>query len=265
MSNIAEKFSQIRRNNKKGFIPFIMAGDPDLETTFELILKLAKLDSTVIEVGFPFSDPMADGPVIQLSAQRALENSEITIAKVFDLISQLRKKTDVPIVLFGYLNPFLQFGIDKLRRCAKNAGVDGFLITDIVNKEFVEISKLFAENDIDLISLIAPTTDNIRLEKITNSARGFLYAISRTGVTGTRNSLSNEAKKLVDRARYFTNLPIAVGFGVSTHQHIKEVLKYADAAVVGSAIVSVIEKSKNEDTVRAVDRFVSELLKDNGN
>lgn len=260
MSRIAEKFKQIKNENKKGFIPFITAGDPDLEATYELILKLADCNSTVIELGVPFTDPMADGPIIQLSAQRALENDEITIAKIFDVVRQVRQKTDVPIVLFGYLNPFMQFGIDNLRDEAKNVGVDGFLITDIIGDEFIEMSDNFAKSDIDMISLLAPTTNNERLAKITRAARGFVYAISRAGVTGTRDDLSNEAKKLVERARKVTDLPIAVGFGVSTNQHVTEVLKYADAAVVGSAIVSVIEKSSKDEVVENVGEFVGGLL-----
>ena len=260
MSRIAEKFKQIKSENKKGFIPFITAGDPDLEKTYELISKLAELDSTVIELGVPFTDPMADGPVIQLSAQRALKNGEITIAKIFDVVKQVRKKTDVPIVLFGYLNPFMQFGIDKLRVEAKKSQVDGFLITDIIGDEFTEMSDNFAQSDIDLISLLAPTTNDERLAKITGAARGFVYAISRAGVTGTHDDLSNEAKKLVERARKVTDLPIAVGFGISTNSHVNEVLEYADAAVVGSAIVSVIEKSEKEKTVKNVGEFVGDLL-----
>ena len=260
MSKIAEKFKQIKNENKKGFIPFITAGDPDLETTYELILKLAELDSTVIELGVPFTDPMADGPIIQLSAQRALENDEITIAKIFNVVRQVRKKTDVPIVLFGYLNPFMQFGIDKLRLEAKHVGVDGFLITDIIGDEFAQMSDNFAQSDIDLISLLAPTTNDVRLAKITSTARGFVYAISRTGVTGTRGDLSNAAKELVERARKVTDLPIAVGFGVSTNEHVMEVLEYADAAVVGSAIVSVIENSEKEEVVKNVGKFVGGLL-----
>lgn len=260
MSKIAEKFEQIKTENKKGFIPFITAGDPDLETTYELMLKLAECDSTVIELGVPFTDPMADGPIIQLSAQRALDNDEITIAKILDVVSEVRKKTNVPIVLFGYLNPFIQFGVDKLRIESKRVGVDGFLITDIIGDEFVEMSNNFAQSEIDLISLLAPTTNDERISKITNSARGFVYAISRAGVTGTRNDLSNQAKKLVERTRKVTDLPIAVGFGVSTNEHVTEVLEYADAAVVGSAIVSVIEKSEGEKVVENVGEFVGGLL-----
>ena len=262
MSKIAEKFEQKKSDQKKGFIPFITAGDPDLETTYELILKLAELDSTVIELGVPFSDPMADGPIIQLSSQRALKNGEINIAEVLDVVSQARQKTDVPIVLFGYLNPFLQYGIDKLRKDAKNAGVDGFLITDIIGDEFIEMSEKFAEFDMDLISLVAPTTNDERLEKITQAARGFVYAISRAGITGTRDEMSNAAQELVSRTRRFTDLPIAVGFGVSSNEHVNEVLRYADAAVVGSAIVSVIENSEKEKTVENVGKFVSQLLAD---
>lgn len=262
MSRIAEKFEQIKNENKKGFIPFITAGDPDLETTYELILKLAEMDSTVIELGVPFTDPMADGPIIQLSAQRALENDEITITKIFDVVREVRKKTDVPIVLFGYLNPFMQFGIDKLKVEAKNVGVDGFLITDIIGDEFVEMSDNFSQSDIDMISLLAPTTNDERLAKITKAARGFVYAISRAGVTGTRTDMSNSAKDLVERTRKVTDLPIAVGFGVSTNEHVSEVLEYADAAVVGSAIVSVIETSSKDEVVENVGEFVGKLIAD---
>jgi len=260
MSRIAEKFEQIESEDTKGFIPFITAGDPNLETTYDLILKLAELDSTVIELGVPFTDPMADGPIIQLSAQRALDNEEVTIAKIFDVVRQVRKTTDVPIVLFGYLNPFMQFGIDKLRVEAKNVGVDGFLITDIIGDEFIEMSDNFAQSDIDMISLLAPTTNDERIAKITSAARGFVYAISRAGVTGTRTDMSNSAKELVARTRKVTDLPVAVGFGVSTNEHVTEVLEYADAAVVGSAIVSVIEKSGKEEVVKNVDDFVGGLL-----
>ncbi|MEZ5347301.1 MAG: tryptophan synthase subunit alpha [Pyrinomonadaceae bacterium] len=260
MSRIREKFGQVKRSDKKGFIPFITAGDPDLETTYNLILKLADLDSTVIELGVPFTDPMADGPVIQLSSQRALKNGEITIAKILDLVSAIRKKTDVPIVLFGYLNPFLQYGIRKLRDDAKQSGADGFLITDVIGKEFSEISASFAESDIDLISLVTPTTTDERLAAIARSARGFIYAVSRAGVTGTRNDLSSTAMALVRRTRKFSDLPVAVGFGVSTNEHVRKVWKYADAAVVGSAIVDRIHGSRNSpDLVGEIGDFVSGL------
>jgi tryptophan synthase alpha chain len=261
MSRIGEKFKQIKEDKTKGFIPFITAGDPDLGKTYDLILKLAELDSTVIELGVPFSDPMADGPIIQLSSQRALENEEITIGMILNLISEVRNKTDVPIVLFGYLNPFLQFGIDNLRREAKVSGVDGFLITDIIGDEFIEMAGNFSKSEIDLISLVAPTTNDERLKNITKVARGFIYAISRAGVTGTRSELSTDARNLVERTRNFTDLPVAVGFGISNKKHINEVLSYADAAVVGSAIVSVIEKSEKDSIVDNVGNFVSEILK----
>jgi tryptophan synthase alpha chain len=260
MSRIAEKFGRLRTANQKGFIPFITAGDPDLETTFELLLKLAELDATVIELGVPFSDPMADGPVIQRSAQRALENKETSLAAILDLVAQVRRKTEVPLVLFGYLNPFLQFGIERLRTEANNSGVDGFLMTDIIGEEFETMAEYFAESEIDQISLVAPTTNDRRLEQILKAARGFVYAVSRAGVTGTRNELSFEAARLVERTRLFTDLPIAVGFGVSTNAQIRQVWKYADAAVVGSAIVSVIETSEKATLVEDVAIFVKNLL-----
>ncbi len=260
MGKISEKFKQVKEKNKKGFIPFITAGDPDLETTYDLILKFAELDSTVVELGVPFSDPMADGPAIQRSSHRALVNNGVTVSMVLDLVSELRRETDVPIILFGYLNPFLRFGVDHLSLEAKKAGVDGFLVTDVVGNEFEQMAKNFARHNLDLISLVAPTTTDKRLKDITKAASGFVYAISQAGVTGTRTDFRNEAQKLVARAKKFTDLPVAVGFGVSTNEHIKEISKYADAAVVGSAIVSVIEKSKKEEVVNNVGNFCQELL-----
>lgn len=258
MSRIAERFETMHRDGRKGFIPFVTAGDPDLATSLSIILKLAELGADVIELGVPFSDPMADGPTIQRSSQRALEGST-RLSDVIDLAAEFRLRSDVPLVLFSYLNPILRFGTERFAIAAQKAGIEGVLFTDVIESEAAALSMKFAEHDTDLISLIAPTTTDERLEAICSNARGFIYAVSRAGVTGARESTSDAAEILVNRARRFTNLPIAVGFGISTQEQITDVWRYADAAVVGSAIITEIEKRPG-DAVAAVDSFVRALL-----
>ena len=257
MSRIAAKFTELKSTNRKGFIPFVTVGDPDLETSLSIVLKLAELGADVIELGVPFSDPMADGPTIQRSSERALKNG-VTLKNVLKLASEVRKQSDVPLALFSYFNPILRFGLDDFEKVAAESGIDGVLLTDVIEDEAAKISKRFAACDIDLVSLIAPTTTNERLKAICENARGFIYAVSRAGVTGAQESTSSTAEQLVLRARQFTDLPIAVGFGISTALQITEVWQYADAAVVGSAIVAEIEKA--EEPVTAVERFVRQLL-----
>lgn len=260
MSMIAQKFEELRATGKKGFIPFVSAGDPDLETSLKMVLTLAKNGADIIELGVPFSDPMADGPTIQMSSQRALKN-DVTLKDILEMVLSIRTKTDVPIVLFSYLNPLYRYGIEKLASDAAAAGVDGVLVTDAVDDEAAEISSILTANGLDLISLIAPTTTDERLERIAKRASGFLYAVSRAGVTGARSETSEAAKVLVSRARKFTDLPIAVGFGISTPEQISDVWRYADAAVVGSAIVAEIERSLPEgNAVERVREFVTGLL-----
>lgn len=261
MSGIKKTFADLREHGRKGFIPFITAGDPDLGTTLKIMETLAGLGSTLIELGVPFTDPMADGPVIQASSKRALEGANpVNINDVLGLVSTFRKTSDVPVVIFGYLNPFLSYGIQKLADDARKAGVDGILITDVVDKEFDDLSSVFGSIGIDLISLVAPTTSDSRLRRILSTARGFVYAVSTRGVTGSGTRL-DDAKQLVERIRSETTLPVAVGFGLSTHSDIEEVWKYADAAVVGSAIVRTIaEVSEDGDVPGAVGQFVEGLL-----
>ena len=259
MTRIAKRFSSLKDQGKKGFIPFVTAGDPDLDTSLQLILKLAETGADVIELGVPFSDPMADGPTIQRSSQRALENG-VNLSDILGLVKKFRENSEVPLVLFSYLNPLWRFGLDKLSIEAAEAGIDGILVTDIVGKEAQEIATNFSRNGIDLISLVAPTTTDERLESIASSASGFIYAISRAGVTGARTKASTDAESLVSRVRRYTDLPVAVGFGISTQAQIEDVLRYADAAVVGSAIVAEIEKCDGKGVVDAVDRFIDGLL-----
>ena len=258
---IGKAFRTEAANGKRGFIPFITAGDPDMDATVELVVRLGDLGSTVIELGVPFTDPMADGPVIQRSSPRALERGGADLDSILEAVSKARKRTEVPIVLFGYMNPFLAFGLDRLCESCAQAGVDGLLVTDVVDGEFAKLSGLLAASDLDLISLVAPTTTDERLERIASHARGFMYAVSRTGVTGPGNDFSSSAENLVARLRKVTELPVAVGFGISTADQVSGVQEYADAAVVGSAIVKVIEDSHGAGTLEAVDSFVRTLLK----
>jgi len=260
MSRIEQRFKELKNRQRKGFIPFVTAGDPDLETSLSIILKLAELGADIIELGVPFTDPMADGPTIQRSSERSLE-AGTTLRGVIDLAAEFRKHSEVPIVLFSYFNPILRFGLEEFEDAALSAGIDGVLLTDVIETEAADISRRFALKNIDLISLVAPTTTDERLAAICDNARGFVYAVSRAGVTGARDKTSSAAELLVERTRKFTVLPVAVGFGISTAAQISDVWRYADAAVVGSAIVSEIAKAENrESAVGNVERFVGQLL-----
>jgi tryptophan synthase alpha chain len=259
MSRIAKRFQQLAADGRKGFIPFVTAGDPNLNLSLDILLKLADLGADVIELGVPFSDPMADGPTIQRSSQRALCNGT-TLADVVRLAQEFRSVKNTPLVLFSYLNPMLSYGFEKLCDDAAEAGIDGVLITDAVDDEAAEFSRQLEASGLDLISLIAPTTSDERLERIARNSRGFIYAVSRAGVTGAQQNVSTDASKLVARARKFTELPIAVGFGISTPEQVANVWSFADAAVVGSAIVKVIEDSIDNDPVEVVGKFVSGLV-----
>ena len=262
MSRIAQTFDELNRANRRGFIPFITAGDPDLLTTRQLIIELAEAGSTLIELGIPFSDPMADGPVIQRASERALHHG-FGIADVLQVVAEARRQTNIPVILFSYLNPLLQFGIAELAKTAKQVGVDGILVTDLIPEEAKEFAATLRAHDLDLIFLIAPTSTDERLKLIADHASGFIYAVSRAGVTGAREEISAEAEKLVNRVRRVSDLPVAVGFGISNREHDVDFWRYADAAVVGSAIVSEIEKADSlAVVVPRVGAFTRQLLKD---
>ena len=271
MSHISQSFADLKREDRRGFIPFITAGDPDLQTTRELIVELAQAGATLIELGVPFTDPMADGPVIQRASERALRH-DFGIAEILEIVSEARKQTDVPIILFSYFNPLLQFGVkkadetsalpafEKLARAAKMAGVDGILVTDLVPEEAGEFASVLRAHDLDMIFLVAPTSTDERLQMVAERASGFIYAVSRAGVTGARDEVSAEAEKLVGRVRGFSELPVAVGFGISTSDQVADVWRYADAVVVGSAIVAQIERAESAgNVVSTVGRFVRAL------
>jgi tryptophan synthase alpha chain len=259
MSRISEVFAELKSKRRGGFIPFITAGDPDLSATEQLLGELAMAGADIIEVGVPFSDPVADGPVIQRASERALGRGT-NLKSVLECITEAKRQTDVPIVLFSYYNPLLQFGLEQLATAASQAGVNAILVTDLIPEEAGSWTSLLVPNNLDPIFLVAPTTSEERLRLIAQQARGFVYAISRTGVTGARESINENAESLVRRIRGVTPLPVAVGFGVSTPAQVREVWRYADAAVVGSAIVSEIERlSGDRDLVRKVGQFARNL------
>lgn len=260
MGRIQEAFKQLREQGKKGFIPFITAGDPDLLTTEQLLLVLADSGATVIELGVPFSDPMADGPVIQRASERALKNAP-TLAAIIAMVGRVRTRISTPIILFSYFNPLLQYGVENLAEDAKVAGVDGILVTDLTPEESETFVEHLRANGLDLIFLVAPTSTDERLKLIASKASGFIYAVSRAGVTGTQTSVSDEAEKLVARVREFSELPVAVGFGISTSEQVADVQRYADAVVVGSAIVQELERNLGDEHLpELVGEFAKRLL-----
>jgi len=258
LSRIDETFARLKLEGKGGLIPFITAGDPDIETTRALLIALARAGADIIELGVPFSDPIADGPVIQRASQRALINGT-RLAQILKLVADVREELAVPIVIFSYLNPLLQFGLRRFAAEAALAGVDGILLTDLPAGEANNFAQELSANSLDLIRLVAPTSTDERLRIIAERASGFIYAVSRTGVTGKKTDSSEEAEKLVARVRKVSDLPVAVGFGISKSDQVGDVWRYAEAAVVGSAIVAEIERA-GVDVVQQVEGFVRSLL-----
>lgn len=256
-SRIATEFENLKRENRGGFIPFIVAGDPGLDTTAALLRVLANCGSNVIELGVPFSDPVADGVTIQAASERALKNP-IDLGAILKLVAAFRADGfETPLILFSYYNPILQFGLARFADEAKAAGVDGLLVTDLVPEESAEFRSVLDQRGLSLIMLAAPTSSDERLERIAAAASGFVYAVSRAGVTGARDAMSGDAETLVGRLRRFTDLPIAVGFGISNSEQVRETWRYADAAVVGSAIVAELARTSDVEKVR---EFVDGLL-----
>ena len=242
MNRIQSKFAELKLTGRKAFIPYITAGDPDLETTAEIILELERSGADLIELGVPFSDPMADGPVIQRASERALKQGA-SARGCLAIVRKIRKSSEIPIVLISYLNPLLALGVEALGARLREAGVDGVLATDLVPEEGDDFTRELRSAAIDTIFLVAPTSSDDRLKLVSNASSGFVYAVSRTGVTGVRQSLSEAAAALVGRIRRFTDLPVAVGFGISNAEQVREVWNHAEGAVVGSRIVAEIEES----------------------
>jgi tryptophan synthase alpha chain len=245
-TRISKRFAELRKSGELGIVAYIVAGDPSLDASLKYVLALAEAGADVIELGVPFSDPLADGPTIQRGAERALK-AGTTLARVLDLIRRIRQSSQVPLVLFSYYNPILQMGLEKFAAAAANAGADGVLATDLTPEESEGYRGILAAHHLDTIFLGAPTSTDERLAKIAACSSGFLYLISRTGVTGAKDTLPDDLPALLRRARSVTQLPIAVGFGISLPGHVSVLGGLADAAVVGSALVSEIEKAQNED------------------
>jgi len=260
MSRIETKFLELKKQGRKGLITYITAGDPSLKVTEELVRSFENEGVDFVELGIPFSDPLADGVINQLAAMRALK-AGITVKKILSAVERIRRKSDIPIILFTYLNPVLKYGFEKFGKEAYQKGVDGILILDLPPEEADDYKRIMDKNKINTIFLVAPTTTDERIKKITSQANGFIYCVSRTGVTGTRNDISTEVPALVRRIKNVSALPVAVGFGISNAQQVAALSKVSDAVVVGSAIVKRIEENASHpQLVRYVTKFVRELV-----
>jgi tryptophan synthase alpha chain len=258
-TKLQQAFKLLRETGRKGVIPYITAGDPDLETTYELLVAMARGGATAIELGMPFSDPAADGPVIQRACERALARG-VKLHDVIAVAGRAAQATGVPIVLFSYLNPLLRHGLEKVAEDAARAGLAGVLVTDLPAESAQGFSQALQRRGLDLVSLVAPTSTEQRIAQIAQHATGFLYAISVTGVTGTRQQLSADASSLLARIRRVTDLPVAIGFGISDADQARDAWSQgADAVIVGSAIVKKIEEF-GAQAPEEVERFVRGLL-----
>ena len=258
MTKLDMRFNELKENNKKALITYITAGDPTLEITKQLVLEMERKGADIIELGIPFSDPIADGPVIQRAAQRSL-SQKIKINNIMDTVRQLRKETKVPIVYLLYFNCMLQYGIEKfLGECAE-VGVDGLVIPDLSYEEGEDIRKMAAQYEVHIIPLIAPTSSG-RIKMISSEAKGFIYCISSTGVTGTRNEFKTDLSRFIETIAQYSDIPKAIGFGVSTAEQVKHLGSLCDGVIVGSAIVKIIEEyNQSPELVLRVGQFVGEL------
>lgn len=259
MSCIERKFADLKRRGEAALIPFVTAGDPDLATTLKILRALEKGGADCIELGIPFSDPTADGPTIQRSSERALKNG-LSLPRIFRLVRLFRRTSEVPIVFFGYFNPIFHYGLENFCRAAARAGADGILCVDLPPEESAELKRWTDAEGLDLIFLLSPTSGPDRVQLVAGRGRGFIYYVSVTGVTGARQALDNRLRSQVARVRRATSLPVGVGFGISTPKQAAWIAGFADAAVVGSALVERIEKAKGStEKARCAGAFVSEL------
>lgn len=241
-SRISIAFSALKKQNRKAFIPYIMAGDPTIRRTIDMVKILEDCGADVIELGVPFSDPLADGPTIQAAAQRALEGGT-TLHTVIDLVSDLRKSTQIPIILMTYYNPVFKYGDEKFITDACSAGVDGIIVPDLPPDEAGNIINLARKRPFDTIFLLAPTSTEARIKKVCHASRGFIYYVSITGITGSKLSLDPEIDAHIKSIRAVSDTPVAVGFGISTPEEAAMVARFADGVIVGSAIVKIINES----------------------
>jgi tryptophan synthase alpha chain len=257
MTRIGQLFERLRRENRRGMVSYLTAGDPTPEATPGLVAALERGGADLIELGVPFSDPIADGPVIQLAGDRAIR-AGTTVSKVLEIAAKIRETSQIPLLLFTYLNPALRYGFERLARDAKAAGIDGCLLTDVSVEEARDYVKVMRDAGIDTVFLAAPTSTDHRLKLVAEYCSGFVYLVSRTGITGEQTVLSDTALPLIERMRALTSLPLAMGFGISTPSQVAAVAEHADAVVVGSAIVRQI--GKDPAGVEALMRSLTEPL-----
>lgn len=260
-TRIAKKFAELKKSGKKAFIPFITAGDPDLKTTGQLISVFEKSGASMIELGVPFSDPMADGPTIQRANERALKNG-VHLTQIFSLVKKIRYTSQIPIILMGYYNPVLQYGLKNFAQNCHKSGVDGLIIVDLPVEESQPLKKELKNKPIDLIYLLTPTSEYKRIQLVAKHGRGFVYYVSFTGTTGGAQLNTQDVKKNVGRIRSRIKLPINVGFGISTPAHVQTVSAFADGVVVGSALVKIIEKfGKSKKIFSEIEPYVKKMMK----
>jgi tryptophan synthase alpha chain len=259
-SKIQEAFKSASERGEGAFIPFITAGDPDLKKSARIIFELEGAGADILELGIPFSDPMADGPTIQASSERALKHGT-TIKDVIGLVRSVRKKgCKIPIILFGYYNPIFVYGVERFAREAAAAGVDGALVVDLPPEEAGELLKPLKANGLDLVFTLTPTSDVSRMKRVAKVASGFIYYVTVTGVTGARSKVAVTLKDAVKRVRKYSSLPIGIGFGISTPDQVRSVSKWGDGVIVGSAIIDKILKHKGErDMPEKIGRFAKRL------
>ncbi len=262
MNRIESMFADLKKKKETALIPFITAGDPDIQTTEALVIEMAKNGADLIELGLPFSDPLADGPTIQAASQRALAGGMNT-EKFFKLSAKIREKTEVPLVLMGYYNPIYKYGLEKFAKDAAQAGIDGTIIPDLPLEESGPWMKAAKKNGLANIFLIAPNTPSDRIKKIGKASQGFLYYVSVTGITGARTELPPELAKGLNKAQKLVSIPLAVGFGISKPEQVAMLSEVADGIIVGSAIVKLIEKNSQnlEKAIKEVGKFVKSLKK----
>lgn len=261
MNRITQKFIELRAAKKKAFIAFITAGDPNLTVTEKLVLAFEHSGVDIVELGVPFSDPLADGPTIQASSQRALQKG-VTLSKILDTVSRIRRKSQIPLILMTYYNPIFHFGEERFVRSAKAAGVDGVIIPDLPPEEAGNLLKAAKKNNLAVIFFLSPTTTKERMKKNIQASSGFIYYVSLTGVTGARKALPQDVIRNVQLAKSLTNKPICVGFGISKPAQVQSLAGIADGVIVGSAIVNEIRKNTNKKGfVKKVAVFVSRLAR----
>lgn len=258
-NRIDAKFRKLKKAKKKAFIVFIMAGDPNIATTKRLVLEFDRIGVDIVELGVAFSDPLADGPIIQAAGQRALKK-KINLQKILRLVKDIREKSQVPIALMTYYNPVFRFGEKKFLLEAKRSGVDGIIIPDMIPEEASNIIGIAKKINLANILFVAPTSRKERIKMVSRLSTGFIYYVSLAGVTGVRKSLASDLSAKVSQIKRFTKKPVCVGFGISNASHVKEISRVADGVVVGSAIVDKIQKNlKNKDLVKKVSQYVKQL------